>query len=84
MAGTPCKDRRLRIGTVNGEDKIEMELCTFIFPCLHHIHDRDYDIHSVDKASDSHKDRSSGGENAFLAHADGAADGADAGEQDGQ
>ena len=26
MAGTPDKDRRLRIGTVNGEDKIEMEL----------------------------------------------------------
>ena len=61
-----------------------MELCTFIFPCFYHIYDRNHQIHAIDKASDSHKDRSGVGEDALLAHADAAADGTDAGEQDGQ
>ena len=59
-------------------------LCIFPLSCLHHIHDRNHHIHAVDKAADAHKDRSGGGEDAFLTHADGAADGTDAGEQDGQ
>lgn len=59
-------------------------LCIFLLSCLHYIHDRNHHIHAVDEAADARKDRSGGGEDAFLVHADAASDGVDAGEQDGQ
>lgn len=53
-------------------------------PGFHNIHNGDRQIRTVDKTSDPHEDGTRQGDKPFFAHANTAADGTDAGEQDRQ
>ena len=53
-------------------------------PGFHNIHNGDHHIRTVDKTSDPHEDGTRQGDKPFFAHANTAADGTDAGEQDRQ